>query len=188
MKANLGTLALAAALLLALPLSSMVGQDEKAGGGKPAAAAHEEAGSGVKATVWQVDGTKSEVSDAFLQEEKIGILSLTKVPTDVFRIIKGKAAITTEIWRIVRIDVVGDTVRVTGAEGEPVEGTLDKNGRFFLLGKVGIGEFEINFADVRTVTFSHPKAKQLHCDACKRFYVQEWKYCPYEGARLKTVE
>jgi hypothetical protein len=142
----------------------------------------------VKAVVWHTDGTKTEVEDLMLQEEKIGLLSLAKVPSDVYRVVKGKGTITTDVRRILRIDIVGDTVRITGDRGEPVEGMVDKNGRFFLLGKVGIGTFEIGFSDIRTVTLEHPKGKQLHCDACRRFYVQDWKYCPYEGQRLKTVE
>jgi hypothetical protein len=179
---------LTAALVLALSFPATRGQEGKAGKEPPPAPAREEAGSGVKATVFQVDGTKTEIENAMLQEEKIGILSLAKVPTDVFRVIKGKGTVSIEVWKIQRIDIVGDTVRVTGDAGEPVEATLDKNGRFFLLGRMGIGTFEINFTDVRTVTFVHPKPKQLLCDACKRFYVQEWKFCPYEGARLKPVE
>ncbi|GEM_PF-3583034 len=184
MKKAMGILVLAAVVLGLVALESTVGQEGDRG-------AKEEGptGSGIKAFVVQTEGEKNEVENAHFQKEQLGLLSLTKVPTHTYTLHRGKAVITVPLRKIKKMIFTGDTVRVIGIAGKELEGQVVKNTRYFLFGNVRFGEFELDLHDAQSVEFVHPKAKQFLCRTCNRLYVNpEWRFCPYDGARLIEVE
>lgn len=183
MKTRTGVLLLACAVAVLLPLPSSVGQE---GGGEPARA---HTGSGIRATVIQLEGRTDRVEDILFKNEQLGILSLTKVPASAYVLRKGRATVTVPIRKIGRIDIDGERVRIAGVDGSAIEGDVDKQSRFFLTGKVSFGDFEVDMAHVKSVEFTHPKGADLYCEACNRLYENaEWKFCPIDGARLKAAE
>ncbi|MHC5079718.1 MAG: hypothetical protein ACYTHN_11905 [Planctomycetota bacterium] len=183
--------------LLLLPLSFTVGQeggDKKEEGKKEEGKKEEDAqpgskGSGIKAIIIQVEGERTEVEDIEFREEKLGIISLTKVPTNEYAILRGKAKITIHLSKIQRIDFDGKVARIKGVAGETLEGEVNEDAQYFLFGTVGFGKFELKMTDVRSIELVHPKEPQKFCNSCNRLFVRsDWQYCPYDGAKLKVLK
>jgi len=173
----------AAACALLLQVPSSTGQDGEAQPEKG------REGSGIAAVVIQVDGTRSELKDVLLEEESLGIVALTRNPTDAFKFRHGKAVISVDVLKIGRIDLTGDAVRVTSPGGEFTEGVIDKDAMHYLVGRMGIGKFTVAMKDVKTVSFTHPAARPSRCPSCKRLYSEpSWKFCPHDGGRLRAAQ
>ena len=186
MKKSWAVFGLIAVFAVVFPLASLVGQEPPAG--KPEAKGGP-TGSGITAIVTQTEGVKSEIRDLELRQEKLGIISLTLVPVDSYMIRKGRAAVTVPIRKIDRIIFNGDEVSIKGSKGGTVEGKVDKDSRFFLFGTVAMGEFKIDMAHVKSLEFIHPQARLHQCPSCNRIFEnKEWRYCPHDGARLKTED
>ncbi|MHC4598204.1 MAG: hypothetical protein ACYS47_04290 [Planctomycetota bacterium] len=196
MKKAWGIMALTAAILLLLPISALVVGQEGGGSGKDPGEKEEkgaekkiETGSGISVVVIQTEGEKTTVADLELKQEQLGIISLTLVPVVHYTLLKGKAVISIPIRKIDRIDIDGDIARVKGRGGEKIEGKVDPENRFFLFGKVAIGEYKIDLAHVKSLEFIHPRARLLQCKSCNRIYANlEWTYCPHDGAKLMDAE
>jgi len=183
MKRTAGIALLVASLLIVLPFSLSPGQD----GGKDEETRAQ--GSGIQAVVTQIGGEKTVVEEILFRKEELGILSLTKVPASTYILMRGKARISVMVTEIQRIEFDNEVVRIMGIDGQTLEGSMDQNTHYFLAGNVAFGGFEVDLADVRSIEFKHPKATQNLCPACNRLYINpSWKYCPHDGAKLKSVK
>jgi hypothetical protein len=187
MKIRYAVAGIAVLCALVLPLSLTVGQDAGGDGEKESPAA--KSGSGILALVSQIEGEKTEVKDALFMEEKLGILSLTKDPSSSYTFLRGRANVTVQLHQIQRMEFDSEKVRIKGIDGKTIEGDIDKNRRYFLTGQLSFGAFEVEISDVRSLEFTHPKVQQKVCPSCNRLYIDpDWKYCPYEGAKLNEVK
>jgi hypothetical protein len=186
MKKSWVGIGLIAAFAALIPLATLVGQEppDRDDKDKPPPV-----GSGIKVIVTQTEGVKTEVSDLEMRQEKLGIISLTLVPVDSYMIRKGRAQVTVPIRRIERIIFNGEDVSIKGRKGSIVEGKVDTDSRFFLFGTVAMGEYKIDLAHVKSLEFIHPTGRLQQCPSCNRIYEnKEWRYCPHDGARLKSED